>query len=160
MGLKVITLAGSPLSLGKCFMRETLRYIDVMLVLPGLLSYLLTQKRQRLGDILAGTMVSYSRYDSEEGTYTYVKQGDYLYLRETLNPQPVPEEQMRAFLAFAYKTFILSKQTQERYQQQHVIWEEMARRYLPPSEIEELDQLTILLFFAEYCQQTMNRVER
>ncbi len=160
MGLRVVTLDGSPLSLGKCFMRETMRYIDTMLVLPGLLSFLLTQKRQRLGDLMSGTMVSYSRYDSQERTYTYVKQGDYLYLREALNPEPVPEHQMRAFLAFAYKEFILSSNNKERYQSTFETWEHIARQYLPPSEIEGLDQLTILLFFAEYCQQAMNEIQR
>ncbi len=158
MGLRVVTLDGSPLAVGKCVMRETMRYID-MLVLPGLLSFLLTQKRQRLGDLISGTMVSYSRYDSQEITYTYVKQGDYLYLREALNPEPVPENQMREFLAFAYKEFILSKHHRERYQPELETWENVARQYLPPSEAKALDQLTILLFFAEYCQQTMNDMQ-
>ncbi len=158
MGLRVVTLDGNPLSLGKCVMRETMRYIDTMLVLPGLLSFLLTQKRQRLGDIMSGTMVSYSRYDSQERTYTYVKQSDYLYLLEALNPKPVPEDQMRAFLAFAYKEFILSKQNREHDPSAFESWEHTARQYLPPSESEQLDQLTVLLFFAEYCQQTMNQI--
>lgn len=158
MGLRVVTLDGSPLSLGKCVMRETMRYIDTMLVLPGLLAFLLTQKRQRLGDLISGTMVSYSRYDSQEVTYTNVKQGDYLYLREALNPVPVPEHHMREFLAFAYKEFILSKHQRERHQSEFETWEHMARQYLPASEVEELDQLTILLFFAEHCQQTMNQI--
>jgi uncharacterized RDD family membrane protein YckC len=152
-GLKVVTLDGSPLSLSKCLMRETLRYVDLMLVLPGVLAFLLTQKHQRLGDMLAGTMVSYSRHEAHENDYLYVKQSDYLYLRETLVPQTVPEATMRDFLQFAYQAFIRADQ-RERQQSHFEKWERVARQYMP--QASEVDQLTTLLFFAEYCQQTLN----
>jgi hypothetical protein len=152
-GLKVVTLDGSPLSLSKCIMRETLRYVDLMFVLPGVLAFLLTQKHQRLGDMLAGTMVSYSRHEAHENDYLYVKQSDYLYLRETLVPQTVPEATMRDFLQFAYQAFIRADQ-RERQQSHFEKWERVARQYMP--QASEVDQLTTLLFFAEYCQQTLN----
>jgi uncharacterized RDD family membrane protein YckC len=154
-GLKVVTLDGSPLSLSKCIMRETLRYVDLMFVLPGVLAFLLTQKHQRLGDMLAGTMVSYSRHEAHENDYLYVKQSDYLYLRETLAPQTVPEATMRDFLQFAYQAFMRADQ-QERQQPHFAKWERIARQYVPQANDKGLDQLTTLLFFAEYCQQTLN----
>jgi hypothetical protein len=138
-------------------MRETLRYIDTMLILPGLLSFLLTQKKQRLGDLLAGTMVSYSQHDSQETDYLYVKQSNYLYLQEVLHPEPVPEADMREYLTFAYREFILGGH-HERQQPHRAPWERLARQYVPESIFKNLDQLTTLLFFAEYCQQTLNRI--
>lgn len=133
-----------------------MRYIDLMLFLPGLLSVILTRKKQRLGDLLAKTMVSYSRHEAQENQYLYVKQSDYLYLLEGLHPEPVPEIDMRAFLKFAYQTF-LREGHKERYQPRFESWETLARRYVPLSTTKGLDQLTTLLFFAEYCQQSMNR---
>jgi uncharacterized RDD family membrane protein YckC len=154
-GLKVVTIDGSPLSLGQCLLRETLRYVDIMLVLPGLLAFLLTQKHQRLGDLLAGTMVSYSHHEAREHEYLYVKQSDYLYLREILTPLPVPSTTMRDFLQFVYQAFICSNLPV--HQQPYVEkWERIARQYVPQSTEKGLDQLTTLLFFAEYCQQTIN----
>jgi uncharacterized RDD family membrane protein YckC len=158
-GLKVVTIDGAPLSFGKCMMRETLRYVDTMLILPGLLSFLLTQKKQRLGDLLAGTMVSYSQHDSQETDYLYVKQSNYLYLQEVLHPEPVPEADMREYLKFAYQEFILGGRD-ERHHPRREHWEKLARQYVPESIFKNLDQLTTLLFFAEYCQQTLNRITR
>ena len=157
LGLKVVTIDGAPLSFGTCVMRETLRYVDMMLILPGLLSFLLTQKKQRLGDLLAGTMVSYSQHDSQETDYLYVKQSNYLYLHEMLHPKPVPEADMREYLKFAYQEFILTGR-HGRHHPHREHWEKLARKYVPESLDKNFDQLTTLLFFAEYCQQTLNRI--
>jgi len=104
---------------------------------------------------LAGTMVSYSRHDAHENNYLYVKQSDYLYLRETLVPQTVPEATMRDFLQFAYQAFIRADQ-RERQRSHFEKWEYVARQYIPQAGEKNVDQLTTLLFFAEYCQQTLN----
>ncbi len=155
-GLRVVTLDDSPLSFGSCMMREVMRYIDLVILLPGLLSVILSRKNQRLGDLVAKTMVSYSRHEAQENEYLYVKQSDYLYLREVLNPEPVPQADMQAFLKFAYQTFIRTGH-KARHEPGLETWEQLARRYVPLSTAKEMEQLTILLFFAEYCQQTMNR---
>ena len=154
-GLRVVTIDGSPLSFGKCLTRETLRYVDMMFVLPGVLSWLLTKKRQRLGDVLAGTMVAYSRYDAQENDYLYVKQSDYRYLLEILRPQPVPEATMQKFLTFAYEAFIRPR-PQPSEPLLRAEWEQVVRQYVPQATAKGLDQLTTLLFFAEYCHQTIN----
>ena len=158
LGLRVVTIDGRPLSFGKCVMRETLRYIDFMLVLPGLLTFVLTEKRQRLGDLLAGTMVIYFQHDFQAGNYLYMTQSDYDVLYEVLQPAPVPETMARAYLKFAYPTFIRDGR-QDRYHPAYQPWELRVRQYLPhvlPETESELDQLTLLLFFAEYCQQTLH----
>ena len=159
MGLRVVMIDGSPLSLGKCVMRESMRYVDVLLVLPGLLSFVLTPKRQRLGDLITGAMVSYSRYDAQEAKYLYVKQSDYLYLKEILSPNPVPEHQMREFLKFSYKNFIVSTPQMDNHEELE-IWKEIACEFMPKAAEKGLDRLTILLFFAEYCQQNMHQLKK
>ena len=159
MGLRVVMIDGSPLSLGKCILRESMRYVDVLLVLPGLLSFVLTQKRQRLGDLMTGAMVSYSRYDAQEAEYLYVKQSDYLYLKEILSPQPMSQDEMRDFLKFSYRTFILPRAKHDNDEEMEY-WKDVACRFMPKAAEKELDRLTILLFFAEYCQQTLNHVKK
>lgn len=154
-GLRVVTLDGSPLSLGKCLTREAIRYVDMLFIVPGLLACLLTSKRQRLGDLLAGTMVAYSRHEAQERDYLYVKQSDYRYLLEVLSPLPVPEATRSEFLSFAYQEFVRTRGPAQPSAQRET-WDKMARQYVPQATTRGLDQLTTLLFFAEYCYQTAN----
>jgi len=64
MGLRVVDTSGAPISFGQAFIRNMLRFADG---LPppfygfGLLSTLLTKRFQRLGDLLANTVVIYDR---------------------------------------------------------------------------------------------------
>ena len=59
-GLKVISLDDKPLSRSQCILREALVYLDVGFVFPVLISVLATQRNQRLGDLVANTMVIHS----------------------------------------------------------------------------------------------------
>lgn len=64
MGLRVVDTSGAPISFGQAFLRNMLRFADGMPVLSygfGLLSTLMTQRFQRLGDLLANTVVVYDR---------------------------------------------------------------------------------------------------
>lgn len=56
-GLKVHSLLPGRLTLGQVIVRHLMRYIDCALLIPGLVCILVTPKRQRLGDLAAGTMV-------------------------------------------------------------------------------------------------------
>jgi uncharacterized RDD family membrane protein YckC len=58
LGLKVVSLVGTRLTLGQCVWREIFRHIDCTLVLPGLISVLVTKRHQRLGDLVAHTLVA------------------------------------------------------------------------------------------------------
>ena len=64
MGLRVVDTSGAPISFGQSFIRNMLRFADG---LPpptyafGLLSTLLNKRFQRLGDLLANTVVVYER---------------------------------------------------------------------------------------------------
>lgn len=64
MGLRVVDTSGAPISYGQAFIRNMLRFADGMPIFSygfGLLSTLLTQRFQRLGDLLANTVVVYDR---------------------------------------------------------------------------------------------------
>lgn len=64
MGLRVVDTSGAPISFGQAFLRNMLRFADAMPVPSygfGLLSTLTTRRFQRLGDLLANTVVVYDR---------------------------------------------------------------------------------------------------
>jgi len=57
-GLKVVTLDGLPISSKQAVLRDLGRwYVDFVLVLPTIVSVVVTKRRQRIGDLMAGTMV-------------------------------------------------------------------------------------------------------
>jgi uncharacterized RDD family membrane protein YckC len=72
-GLKVVSLNGSRLTFKQCTLREVMRYIDGFLLLPGLISVLVTDRKQRLGDLLSDTLVVWSKNEEEAGGFLYVK---------------------------------------------------------------------------------------
>jgi len=64
MGLRVVDTSGAPITWGQAFIRNMLRFADGMPVLSygfGLLTTLLTKRFQRMGDLLANTVVVYDR---------------------------------------------------------------------------------------------------
>jgi len=64
MGLRVVDTSGAPITFGQAFLRNMLRFADGMPIFSygfGLLSTLLTKRFQRLGDLLANTVVVYER---------------------------------------------------------------------------------------------------
>jgi uncharacterized RDD family membrane protein YckC len=62
LGIRVVTMDNRPLSWTKAVVRNLMRIVDEFLFgLVGLISILLTQKKQRLGDLLAKTIVIKAR---------------------------------------------------------------------------------------------------
>ncbi len=64
MSLRVVDISGTPISFGQSFIRNMLRFADGMPIFSygfGLLTTLLTQRFQRLGDLLANTVVVYDK---------------------------------------------------------------------------------------------------
>lgn len=62
MGLRVVDTSGAPISYGQAFIRNMLRFADGMPLFSygfGLLTTLLTKRFQRMGDLLANTVVVY-----------------------------------------------------------------------------------------------------
>lgn len=150
-GLKVIPTRANRLTFGQVVMRDAFRYIDCGLLLPGLISMAVTERKQRIGDLVCATLVVYSKSREERQKYLYVKQEDFEYLRELLTPLPVPEEIGRQYLHVAYPIYILGRVP--THPEDLLPWEELARSYLPGAKDQNLDQTTVLLFFAEHCFQ-------
>jgi len=64
MGLRVVDTSGAPISYGQAFIRNMLRFADGMPFFSygfGLMTALSTKRFQRLGDLLANTVVVYDR---------------------------------------------------------------------------------------------------
>jgi len=64
VGLRVVQVTGSPITVGQAFVRNILRWIDSMPLFTygfGMVSCLATRRFQRLGDLAAGTVVIYDR---------------------------------------------------------------------------------------------------
>ena len=58
LGLQVVSLDGSPASGGKLFVRALLLFVDIGITpLVGLFTMLVTNHNQRVGDLVAGTIV-------------------------------------------------------------------------------------------------------
>jgi uncharacterized RDD family membrane protein YckC len=57
--LQVLTLDGNRLTLRQCVLREMLRHVDLLLIVPGVLGICFGGRRQRLGDWAAGTIVAH-----------------------------------------------------------------------------------------------------
>ena len=150
-GLKVISLEGKPLTRGQCILREFLVYFDAGFIFPGLISILVTDRGQRLGDLAARTMVTYSKRTEEQGDYLYITQEQYYLLKDTLNPLPVPASLVEDYLRFSYKYFITRETMPGETELSR--WESLALTYVPKAPQHGLDQQSVLLYFAEYCFQ-------
>lgn len=154
-GLSVVSTEGAKLRVGQCVLRDFLRYIDCMLIFPGLISISATQRKQRLGDLAASTLVVYSSRKERRREYVYVAQDEYQYLSELLQPRSVEPANCKKYLAFAYPRFVrrVGGAVNDSLESE---WETFAHHYLPEAKERALDRQTTLLFFAELCSQTIN----
>ena len=67
MGIRVVDTSGAPITFGQAFIRNMLRFADMMPIFGyglGLTCCLMTKRFQRLGDLLANTVVVYDRLPS------------------------------------------------------------------------------------------------
>jgi uncharacterized RDD family membrane protein YckC len=153
MGLKVVSVDGSRLTKGQAVYRELVRaYIDALLFLPALISISVTERRQRVGDLLAGTMVIYSKAADDSERSLYVKREDYQSLMAHLQPKPVDEKTRKGYLNFANRAFLLNQEaslTSER-----TAWLQIVKAHLEKADELGLNDNTVLRFFAEFCFQS------
>lgn len=154
LGLKVISAKGGRLTFGQCCLRDMLRWVDLGLLIPGVLSVSLTAKRQRLGDLVAGTLVSYSRQEENKRNFLYVTQELYQWFLEKCSPSPLLPEDCDAYLRFSYPAFVLASRTFQPAE--FAAWEDFALLRVGALKDLEVDQVTKLRLFAELCFQTRN----
>jgi uncharacterized RDD family membrane protein YckC len=154
-GLRVISLKGVRLTLRQCLVRDFFRCVDCLFIFPGLLCAVLTERKQRIGDLAANTLVIHSLPKEDGVDYLYLSQQDYHWLYEVLVPRRIPLEVPSRYLAFAYPLFILRNQSPPPEKLSE--WEVYVRQYFQGSTAKDFDQDTCLRFFAEHCLQTLNR---
>ena len=149
-GLAVATLDGGRPTLGQCVVREILRHVDCLLVLPGLLSVSFTRHHQRLGDLLASTWVIVDPAAEAGADPIYLSRDEYRRLRSVLGlAAPVADTLRHEFLAVAYPSLALglgpmTADTRAR-------WLVAAREHLAGQLPDPVDDDLALRLFAELC---------
>ncbi|MES2965026.1 MAG: RDD family protein [Bdellovibrionota bacterium] len=153
MGLKVISVDGKRLTKGQAIYREIVRwYLDAIFLIPAAISIMVTQRRQRVGDVLAGTMVVYSKSREESQQFIYVKQEDYRAILAHLQMPTIPGDVRRSYLIAANRAFLMNEQMQ--LQSELSQWSAYFRGLLTgQAERLELNDTTVLRFMAEHCFQ-------
>jgi len=111
MGLKVLHVDGTPIGWAASINRNLLRVVDFLPFMygTGLVAMLLNKKFQRLGDIVAGTLVVYQRHSSE------LPEADDI--PPTPPKHPLTTEEQRAILNFAERAKAISPERREELAQ-------------------------------------------
>ena len=152
-GLSVVTDDGSPREKSKMIIRELFRYIDT-LIIPAIICISVTDKKQRIGDLMAGTFVAHSTSQESEFDHLYVKQADYNYIKELVEPSshvdPVFRDEILLLASQRFLSNFLDIHMQDPYLQNI---ESRVREHFNGPNHERLDGRSALLFFAEYCYQ-------
>ncbi len=110
LGLQVIHEDGTPITWGASMLRNLLRFIDFLPLayLTGLVSMVLTRRFQRLGDLIASTLVVYQRY-APNGSGSATVGAGLGSLKPSLQPSiSLLAEEQRALSAYAERIDHLS----------------------------------------------------
>ena len=160
MGLKVISVDGRRLTRGQAVYREMVRwYLDGIFGIPAAIAMMSTERRQRVGDILAGTMVVYSRAREESQSFIYVKQEDFNAIRSHLELPEIPFEVRQNYLTLASHAYLSGQE--EKHRAELSQWSAYFRGQLGgQAERLGLNDMTILRFFAEYCFQEDRKIKK
>jgi len=102
-GLKVLSINGARLGKAQCWIREIFRYLDNLLI-PALVAWGMTDRRQRIGDLASGCMVIWS--PSAE------KSQSFLYYVEVLKPRLMLPHERKKVLEICYPLFVTKKHNQ------------------------------------------------
>ncbi len=153
MGLKVVSVDGNRLTKGQAVYREIVKsYLDVIFFIPAAVSMALTKRRQRVGDVLAGTMVVHSRVREQGQQSIYVKQEDYLAIKAHLQLPEIPRDVRSSYLIAANRAYLENEQYQLAGELAQ--WSAYFRGLLGgQAERLELNDTTVLRFMAEHCFQ-------
>lgn len=153
MGLKVISVDGKKLTRGQAIYRDIVRwYLDAILFIPAAISMMLTKRRQRVGDLLAGTMVVHSKSREESQHFIYVKQEDYQAILAHLQVPVIPPDVRQSYLVAANRAFLMNELV--RLEAELAQWSSYWRGQLQgQAERLNLNDTTVLRFMAEHCFQ-------
>ena len=101
MGLYIIGTDTARPGLWQCVLRDFMRYIDALLIIPGFISMNCSRRNQRLGDYMAGTLVCYAPYREDEQYALFLKWEDLQYLRGIIDYTPFTIAESRNILGHA-----------------------------------------------------------
>ncbi len=152
-GLSVVTDDGSPRTLSKIIIRELFRYVDNLMV-PALICMAVTDRQQRIGDLMAGVFVAHSKTQESGSNFLYIKQEDFNYLYELVQPSPqIDPKFMDDFMQFASQKFLKGISDFDMKDSHMMALEQEVRLYFQNESHKRLDGRSALLFFAEHCYQ-------
>ncbi len=164
-GLQVIALDGAKLTFSHVLRRSFMRAIDCYLILPGIVTMLLNDRRQRLGDLMANTMVIHSSHKEKQQDFIYINQSEYERVEEMLShfnrdTQIAPSlttEIAEAYLARAFPQFVLGKSGFSSEAEASSV----AIQYFPNLQyLVESKQISVehaIRYFSEKCFQFLNQ---
>ncbi len=156
LGLRVVSLNQGKLTWGQVIFRDMFRYIDAWMILPGLIAMLMNDRKQRIGDMAANTMVVHSKEREQKEQFLYLSSEDYHALNETLQPRNMSKDLCDAFLRFAYPFFVTGRANYTRSEIEH--WLARVKEHLG-GNIDSMSPELVLRFFAEHCLQTLNSLK-
>ncbi|MCI5071752.1 RDD family protein [bacterium] len=160
-GLRVIALDRPKMSMKDIILREMMRHFEASLILPALISMLLTKKSQRLGDLMTGTMVVHTPKDERKSDFLYLDEDSFRSLNDLLSSKQILEPvDCKAFLKQVFPVFI-SKLADE-YQKQELLAraQSIFNQYYQADENFTLNTISdkekFLRFHAQRCFDYVN----
>lgn len=149
LGLRVVSATtGGPITQRQAIIRELSRWYIDGLILPPLISMSLSKKRQRIGDLLADTIVVYSKSSEQISQFRYVFESDYRVLLTELGKPEISTKEMDLFLTFANKNYLDRRPISPEEEAQ---WVDFAHSRIPRAKMLGLNNETLLRFLAQYC---------
>jgi len=154
-GLQVISFDQQALTTQQILLREVARIVDVLMIIPGILSMALTEKNQRLGDLLAGTMVIRSRTTEEQAESHYMDSDQFYAMLEELEPTRLGKEVEQNYLQFCFSRFTMG--AIEQTNSYLTGWINYIQQLVGPEKAKRFDATTLLRFYAEFSHKSVNK---
>jgi len=154
-GLQVISFDQQALTIQQILLREVARIVDVLLIIPGILSMALTEKNQRLGDLLAGTMVVRSKTAEERAESHYMESDQFYAMLEELEPTRLEKEVEQNYLQFCFSRFTMG--AIEQTNSYLTGWINYIQQQIGPEKAQRFDAATLLRFYAEFSHKSVNK---
>jgi len=154
-GLRVVAEDGGKATVGQCVLRDMLRYVDCVLLVPGLICISLTERRQRLGDLAAKTRVVYAKREEEAHISLFMRYERYALLLSSQPTRPIARTVAREFLAHASRRLVFGEAAGSDGRPDSALiaaFESATQLQRPPG----LDDAECLRFFAELCNRRLS----
>jgi len=153
-GLRVVSLDGTRLTRGQCTIRAFARWVDCYMVLPGVVAIVATTRKQRIGDLMAGTMVVHSARLEKAQHNLYLDGVRYHHLRDVLAPQPFPLPECKELLAAVFRPLTLPGGSITVMTREALI--DKFRPFLDSTGIVTVESNELLRFIAEEAFQCVH----